>query len=947
MIELILHMKRYNIEILCLQETRISDTDVYEEQGFLIILSGTGQERRSWAGVGFIVSPRMMQRIKSYKQIDDRMCSLKVKVHGGVLGIITACAPHNLKPLVERFQFFTNLDREFRMCSANVDKFVFGDLNSRIGAQKVGEADVIGMCTFGREAVHKVEVPNRDLLLEFCVGNSLVVANTFIPGMNNEKATFMEAGSFFLGEVTETGYNMLDLMLCQASTLERISRLASERSAALGTDHYMVQARLKFDTPLGTGTKHKRRQTSALADDSCRSLFAQAFADMVTQPPSDSTISNCWSHGKDAMKAASECMPQQACTASHPWISHGTLELIEARREARSQNNSSEEKRLHHQIKKEAKRDRSRWLNSLLESGDWKQIRKLRQTRKVNCRRLRNMSGELVESDRWADTMADHLEHVQWRVRPVGAVDGPKLGEELPVSTRPFTEQEVVEIVTKQRKNKASGRDDIPAEYWQAAISTPAGLTWLTDFCNKCWEEEDFPMDWCCADVVALFKKGCIEDPDNYRPISLVCVAYKIFAALVLARLQDGGIEDRLTKSQFGFRRKRGTNDGIFAVRRHIDLALAQRYGSKGILALDWKKAFDSISPEALNVALNRFGLPAKLQRIVEQLYSGRQFSVRDGGCQSTLRAQRSGISQGCPLSPLLFTITMSVIVQDAIDLLPANARAQFDAGALSIILYADDTLLVGSSSESLQQLLDNIATVGLRFGMELHWAKFQLLQLGGQYELRSPDGVPIEPTHSMKYLGNTLHDDGGLKTELGKKLGVAWSDFSKLSRVWQHAQMTRRRKIEVFQSLIVSRLLYGLSTAWLNVAEVRRLNGFQARCLRPILGIKPAYFSRVSNATVLQQAGQIPLGKQLQKQQLLLYGKVARSPAADPLRELAFCPGTLRPATSRYVRRVGRPRNEWTVMLEKRAYAMTPQADRVIHNVGDWRAVVQEYCAA
>ena len=100
-------------------------------------------------------------------------------------------------------------------------------------------------------------------------------------------------------------------------------------------------------------------------------------------------------------------------------------------------------------------------------------------------------------------------------------------------------------------------------------------------------------IDWCSADVVAIFKKGNIEDPDNYRPISLVCVAYKIFASLLLKRLQDGGAEDRLTTSQFGFRRKRGTNDAIFAVRRHIDLALAQRFGSKGIVALDWKKAFD------------------------------------------------------------------------------------------------------------------------------------------------------------------------------------------------------------------------------------------------------------------------------------------------------------------------------------------------------------------
>ena len=90
--------------------------------------------------------------------------------------------------------------------------------------------------------------------------------------------------------------------------------------------------------------------------------------------------------------------------------------------------------------------------------------------------------------------------------------------------------------------------------------------------------------------------------------------------------------------------------------------------------------------------------------------------------------------------------------MQDSIDLLPAAARGQIDDGTLSILLYADDTLLVGSSADSLQQFLDNIAAVGLRFGMELHWAKFQLLQVGREYVLTSPDGVQIQPANSMTY---------------------------------------------------------------------------------------------------------------------------------------------------------------------------------------------------
>ncbi len=74
------------------------------------------------------------------------------------------------------------------------------------------------------------------------------------------------------------------------------------------------------------------------------------------------------------------------------------------------------------------------WLDKLLEDGAWQQIRNLRKPRSLHGGRLRNTHGEIVESSEWPDTMADNLEHIQWHVRPAGAVDGPSLGAELQVN---------------------------------------------------------------------------------------------------------------------------------------------------------------------------------------------------------------------------------------------------------------------------------------------------------------------------------------------------------------------------------------------------------------------------------------------------------------------------------------------------------------------------------
>ena len=165
----------------------------------------------------------------------------------------------------------------------------------------------------------------------------------------------------------------------------------------------------------------------------------------------------------------------------------------------------------------------------------------------------------------------------------------------------------------------------------------------------------------------------------------------------MLKRLQAAGVEERLTPSQFGFRRGCGTTDAVFAVRRHLDLALAQRNGCTAMVALDWQKAFDAINVQAIIIGLRRFGIPDKVLSILEHIYADRGFAVADGSTTSSERKQNSGISQGCPLSPFLFVMLMTVLTKDAVELLTTETRRRFDEGALSILLYAADTLLVGS----------------------------------------------------------------------------------------------------------------------------------------------------------------------------------------------------------------------------------------------------------
>ena len=131
----------------------------------------------------------------------------------------------------------------------------------------------------------------------------------------------------------------------------------------------------------------------------------------------------------------------------------------------------------------------------MLQDGNWHHIRKIRNPRRARSAKLRNSAGEIVESDLWADTMADHFEKIQWRVRPAGLVEGQPLGTELPVLLSRFSATEVDVVIQKLKRKRASGPDEVPAEFWQAVAETPEGLASITALCNSCWTKEQIPDD--------------------------------------------------------------------------------------------------------------------------------------------------------------------------------------------------------------------------------------------------------------------------------------------------------------------------------------------------------------------------------------------------------------------------------------------------------------------
>ena len=94
------------------------------------------------------------------------------------------------------------------------------------------------------------------------------------------------------------------------------------------------------------------------------------------------------------------------------------------------------------------------------------------------------------------------------------------------------TMDEMVRAIKGLKDGKAPGGDGIPAEIWKHGGSNLSNRIhrWII----KVWEEGHVPQAWKDANIVTIYKKGDRTECGNYRSISLLSAAGKIFARILL-----------------------------------------------------------------------------------------------------------------------------------------------------------------------------------------------------------------------------------------------------------------------------------------------------------------------------------------------------------------------------------------------------------------------------
>ena len=215
---------------------------------------------------------------------------------------------------------------------------------------------------------------------------------------------------------------------------------------------------------------------------------------------------------------------------------------------------------------------------------------------------------------------------------------------------------------------------------------------------------------------------------------------------------------------------------------------------------------------------------------------------------------------------------------------------------------------------------MDKLTTTAPQIGLKLNTAKTKLTR--NNYKTDNPITInninnsdTLEDVQDFAYLGSKITTDGDSAKDAMARIRKASQTFAMLKPIWKSKQLRLETKLRLYNSNILTVLLYG-SECWKLTAKLaHKLENFQNRCLRNI---------------------------QIKRRRWRWFGHVCRmSPGALPKTALRW--------TADGKRRRRRPKETWRRTVEKEMKECGLTWNTIIKRAADrqqWRSLVDALCA-
>ena len=838
---------KLGVEVIAIQEHRFFHPDAnlrYQSVSSYQLVTSSATKNASNSsvgGIGFLLSSKACDNLISVESISPRLMVLELDGNPKTT-IICAYSPTNDSSEEEIDQFYTDL----RSITENIPLHNFfvlsGDMNAKLGPPDVNFS------------YNKRTNRNGEKLLEYMEEYNLFSAS------NN----FMKPqGQLWTFEYPSGQRAQLDYMLFRKKWKNSVKDTRSYSSfSTVGSDHRIVSSYVKLSLRASKKSKPHPMKSIDWKEVSSNQILSNEFSVAVHNRFEalsvdvelnlnniDEIYSNLISATEEVAK---EMLPKKqrgkhnkskdspTVKSARDHLKKLSLDYHRNPTKAKKKTLESAKKRLDESyLKAEADfidgkiQDISSLHIGNKHHAAWKTVGELSGKCSKPTTRIKGGSAAKRMSS-WHDHFKNLLGKPP-KIPENGSLPMEKISDILDICTTDFTKDELKIAIKKLNSSKAFGPDNIPAIIWKDDIFHDL----LLKLCNFCLINKTCPSSWRTSQIIPVPKKGDLTLVTNYRGISLLPIAAKIYNKLILNRLLPK-VDPLLRKNQNGFRAGRSTLSQVLTLRRIIE-EITNCNKEAVFIFVDFSKAFDSIDRSKMFEILGLYGIPEPIIEAIRVLYTNTSSTIMTPDGETEPIDIMAGILQGDTLAPFLFIMVLDYVLRKSLDLnntkgfqLHPRKSSRHPAVHLTDADFADDIALISNSIENAQTLLNSLESAANCVGLYLNDSKTEYMCYTKSNNsidnmiIKTVNGYILKRVNDYKYLGSFASSS---EKDFNARKGMAWSACNDLHKIWT-SKLAPRIKIKIFRATIEPILLYGSETWTLPVRLEKRLDGCYTRLL-------------------------------------------------------------------------------------------------------------------
>jgi exonuclease III len=946
-------MQKYKLDILGVSEMRWTGSGRMVSDGVTVYYSGgTSKHER---GVGLLLNQRISGAVIQWEPVNDRIITVRLQSRYTKVTIVQVYAPTNTASDEEKDEFYEVLQQILDDSPEHDMKIVLGDFNAQVGKDNEGWEEAMGQQGLGERN------DNGERLLSYCSVNKLKVGGSLFTHKDIHKGTWRSPNGLTV--------NQIDHICLSRRWISSLQDVRVNRGADVGSDHYLVTARIQMKLKsLGKKKAHQALDLDVLKAKDVQTKFCLELNNRFSlleekEDIIELGIEEYWKKIKDTVTdTAKKVIGQRRGSIKEKWITKRTWDAIDERRllkakkeQALNTGKQAEEimdayRQKDKEVKSRCRADKKLWVENKLVQAEEAAGR---NDSKTLYRIVKDLSGKAApripvsgadgkplksqeqEAKRWKQYFQDILNCPE--PTEVHDFSGDCINA-LDISTEDITIEEVVKAIKKLKNGKAAGVDGIQAELLK--YGGDELVRRITTLCNHIWTTGDIPADWCDGIIIPIPKKGDLRDCNNWRGITLLSVPGKVLCSIILDRLKVS-VDKTLRQHQAGFRAGRSCCDQIFALRQILEKTTEMNCKLL-VNFIDFRKAFDCVHRSSVWNIMKCYGIPTKIVDIIQRFYNNSRCAVRNNGQLGEWFQVVTGVRQGCILSPLIFLLVMDWVLKRSLD--DSTCGIQWvNGGQLTDLDFADDIALVEDTWHGMAEITTRVEREAGAVGLRINADKTKLMVVGNMTDKGCimAGGQLVETVEEFCYLGSVISDNSSCDKDIKTRLGKANSVFGRLNTIWKSRGLNCSVKIRLYESLVLSTLLYAAETWPMTVANMKKLEAAHHKWQRRILGV--VWRDKVSNELVRRQTGMAKLEEMIAKRRLKWLGHVHRMDDNRVTKQ------ALKWSPTDGKRKRGRPRKNWkaTVLEDlKKLNLDWDEAEKTAEDRKTWQSCVAQ-CAA